>query len=109
MNMNPFPFQTLDWKSISPEEHKGETGIAYWRTQMVNDIRVRMVEYSPDYKADHWCTKGHILFCLAGDMETELKDGRIFQLTEGTSYFVGDHCEAHRSFTTNGCRLLIVD
>lgn len=109
MKMVSFPFQTLNWSSIPTEEHKGETGMALWQVQFVNDIRVRMVEYSPGYKADHWCSKGHVLFCTEGEMETELKDGRIFKLTEGMCYLVGDNNEAHRSSTSTGCKLFIVD
>jgi hypothetical protein len=109
MNIASYSFQTLDWSSIPKEEHKGETGMAYWQTQMVNNIRVRRVEYSPGYKADHWCSKGHILFCMDGMMNTELEDGRIMQLSKDMCYFVGDNNEAHRSFTETGCQLFIVD
>jgi quercetin dioxygenase-like cupin family protein len=109
MNISPFPFQTIDWSAVPKEEHKGETGVAYWQTQMINDIRVRMVEYSPGYKADHWCSKGHIILCTEGEMDTELEDGRIFKLSNGMTYIVGDNCEAHRSSTKNGCKLFIVD
>jgi hypothetical protein len=109
MTIESFSFRTLDWSSIPKEEHTGETGIAYWQTQMVNNIRVRRVEYSPGYKADHWCSKGHILFCMEGVMNTELADGRIMHLTKNMCYFVGDNNEAHRSFTDSGCQLFIVD
>lgn len=109
MKLASFPFQTLSWSSVPKEEHKGETGFAYWQIQMVNDIRVRLVEYSPGYKADHWCNKGHILFCFQGEMDTELKDGRILRLSAGTCYFVGDDNEPHRSSTLKGCKLFIVD
>ena len=76
---------------------------------MMNDIRVRKVEYSQDYKADHWCSKGHIILCLEGEMDTELDDGRIIKLTAGMTYLVGDNCEAHKSSTKTGCKLFIVD
>jgi hypothetical protein len=109
MNIPAFPFQTLDWSTIPKEEHTGETGTAYWQTIFIGTIRVRMVEYSPGYKADHWCKKGHIIFCYEGQMQTELEDGRTFQLQQGMTYQVGDDCEAHRSFTESGCRLFIVD
>jgi quercetin dioxygenase-like cupin family protein len=109
MNISPFPFQTLDWSTVPKEEHKGETGMAYWQIQKVNDMRVRMVEYSPGYKADHWCSKGHVLLCLEGEMDTELEDGRVFKLSPGTCYLVGDNNEPHRSSTANGCKLFIVD
>ena len=109
MKIDPFSFQTLDWSSILKEKHKGETGVAYWQTQLVNDIRVRMVEYSAGYMADHWCSKGHILLCIEGEMDTELEDGRIFKLSKGMCYFVGDNNEAHRSSTETGCKLFIVD
>ncbi|MEQ1678743.1 MAG: DHCW motif cupin fold protein [Chitinophagaceae bacterium] len=109
MTLTSFPFQTIDWSAIPKEEHKGDTGVAYWQVLKMNDIRIRIVEYSPGYKADHWCSKGHVLFCLEGEMETELADGRIFTLTAGMNYLVGDNNEAHRSATANGCRLFIVD
>ena len=109
MNIAAFPFQANDWSLVPKTEHAGETGTAYWQTLMVNEIRVRKVEYSAGYKADHWCNKGHIILCTQGEMNTELKDGRIIKLTEGMSYFVGDNCEAHRTFTETGCKLFIVD
>lgn len=109
MDMKNIPFGTTDWSEIEPTEHKGETGTALWRTQQFDTIRVRMVEYSPGYLADHWCTKGHILFCLEGELHTELADGRMFVLTQGTSYQVADNAEPHRSHTSTGARLFIVD
>ena len=109
MNINSFPFQTLDWSSIPREEHAGINGTAYWQVFMMNDIRIRMVEYSAGYLADHWCSKGHIIYCTEGEMETSLEDGRKFILLKGMSYHVGDHNEAHRSHSIKGCRLFIVD
>ena len=109
MEMQNIPFGTTVWSQISPTEHKGETGMALWRTQQFGNIRARLVEYSPGYLADHWCTKGHILFCLEGELHTELADGRKFVLTPGTSYQVADNAEPHRSHTTTGAKLFIVD
>jgi hypothetical protein len=83
--------------------------MALWRTRQLGDIRVRMVDYSPGYRADHWCSKGHVLLCLEGELHTELRDGRTFVLTPGTSYQVGDDGEAHRSSTRTGAKLFIVD
>lgn len=109
MEMKNIPFGITTWSEIEPTEHPGETGIAYWRTQQFDTIRVRMVEYSQGYRADHWCKKGHILFCLEGELHTELADGRKFVLTPGMSYQVADNAEAHRSSTQVGVRLFIVD
>jgi len=109
MQMSDIPFGTTDWSSVARTELRGETGLAYWRTREFGGIRVRMVEYTPGYLADHWCDKGHILLCLEGELHTELKDGRTFTLKPGMSYQVADHAEAHRSFTALGARLFIVD
>ncbi|MFZ5822248.1 MAG: DHCW motif cupin fold protein [Chloroflexota bacterium] len=109
MNMENIPFGTTDWSAIERTEHKGETGMAYWRTQTFDTIRVRMVEYTPGYQADHWCKKGHILLCLEGELHTELDDGRTFVLKPGMSYQVADNAEAHRSSTQTGVKLFIVD
>jgi hypothetical protein len=109
MKLSDIPFGTTDWSTIEPTEHTGETGVAWWRTREFGGIRVRMVEYSPGYAADHWCVKGHILLCLDGELHTELEDGRRFTLTPGMSYQVADRAEPHRSSTAVGARLFIVD
>ncbi len=109
MNMQDIPFGTTDWSTIEPTEHPGETGKAFWRTRQFGTIRVRMVEYTPGYLADHWCEKGHILMCLNGELHTELKDGRLFALKPGMSYQVADGAEPHRSYTEHGATLFIVD
>ena len=109
MHIASFPFATTDWTRIPPTERPGERGRAYWRIQHFGAIRVRMVEYSPGYLADHWCSKGHILLCVAGELRTELADGRTFILTPGMSYQVGDEAEPHRSSTDQGASLFIVD
>lgn len=109
MRMQDIPFGTTEWAAVEPTEHKGDSGVATWRTRTFGDIRVRMVEYSPGYLADHWCEKGHILLCLEGELETELADGRRFVLRPGVSYQVADGAEPHRSRTRTGARLFIVD
>jgi len=109
MQMSDIPFGTTDWATVERSEHKGETGVAYWRTRNFGNIRVRLVEYSPGYLADHWCVKGHILFCIEGELHTELTDGRRFVLTAGMSYQVADNAEPHRSSTVLGAKLFIVD
>jgi quercetin dioxygenase-like cupin family protein len=109
MKISDLAFGTTNWSEIDREEHQGETGMAYWKTQQFGDIRVRMVEYSAGYLADHWCSKGHILFCLEGKLDTELEDGRRFTLTAGMSYQVADNAEAHRSSTIHGAKLFVVD
>ena len=107
--MTGIPFGVTDWQAVEPAEHPGTTGVARWRTRQFGEIRVRLVEYSPGYCADHWCQKGHILLCLQGELETELADGRRFRLTPGQSYQVADGAVAHRSITATGAQLFIVD
>ncbi|MCW5592063.1 MAG: hypothetical protein FIB05_06250 [Betaproteobacteria bacterium] len=109
MHMSGIPFGTTDWSQVERTEHKGVTGLAYWRTREFGGIRVRLVEYTPGYLADHWCVKGHILLCLEGRLETELRDGRRFTLEPGMSYQVADNAEPHRSSTATGAKLFIVD
>ena len=109
MRISDIPFGTTDWSTVERTEHRGERGKAYWRTRNFGPIRVRMVEYTPGYRADHWCSKGHILLCTAGELRTELKDGRAFTLLPGMSYQVADSAEPHRSHTDIGATLFIVD
>jgi hypothetical protein len=109
MHIQDIPFGTTDWSVIPKTEHLGTTGKAYWRTCQFGVIRVRMVEYTAGYLADHWCEKGHILLCLSGSLHTVLKDGRSFELTPGMSYQVADGAEPHQSSTEGGATLFIVD
>ncbi len=104
------PFQITNWQDVPKTEHKGETGTAYWQTLQFDGIRIRMVEYGAGYKADHWCDKGHLIYCIEGEMTTQLKDGSTHILKKGMSYQTTDDKEnPHSSTSLNGCKLFIVD
>lgn len=110
MKIPALPFTVIDWSDVLETRHPGETGHASWRTFTVGDLRVRMVEYSPGYLADHWCDRGHVLYVLEGELETELRDGRRFTLKPGMSYQVSNFGDAaQRSSTRIGAKLFIVD
>ena len=107
--MSNIPFQKIDWSAISKVEHKGETGTSFWQTQQFGGLRIRLVEYSKGYLADHWCEKGHIVYCLEGEFITELKTGEKTRLSKGETYIVSNELSSHRSVSENGVKLLIVD
>lgn len=109
MDLPSFPFQTINWNDIAEEKHSGSTGHAIWQVFQLGKTRIRKLQYSPGYLADHWCSKGHIIHCVTGEMVTELEDGRSFYLNSGMTYVVGDHSDAHRSRTESGCVLFVVD
>jgi quercetin dioxygenase-like cupin family protein len=109
MDFGVLPFTTTDWNHVPLADHTGMAGVARWRTLQAGAVRVRMVEYSPGYVADHWCHKGHVLLVIEGELETELEDGRTVRLTKGMSYQVADNTMAHRSRTAGGAKLFIVD
>ena len=109
MKMAPMPMTITDWPEVTSSTHRGDSGFAHWRTQTFGDIRVRIVEYSPGYAADHWCSKGHVIYCISGTLDIELSDGKKLTLAAGQSYHVGDGEPGHRSSTASGARLFIVD
>ena len=110
MKIPSLPFTVTNWAKVVPTIHKGEQGEAIWRTLDIGDIRVRHVEYTAGYLADHWCDRGHILYVLEGELISELKDGRRFTLSAGMSYQVSDFGDAaHRSYAPTGAKLFIVD
>lgn len=110
MKIKGTPFTVVDWKQITPTTHAGTKGVASWRTADAGDVRVRVVEYSPGYTADHWCSKGHVVFVVEGELTTELKDGRKFVTPEGSGFHVGeDETNPHMSRTEKGATLFIVD
>ncbi len=107
--MTQIQFQTIDWSTIPKTEHVGETGTAFWQTINFEGLRIRKVEYSAGYLADHWCQKGHIVQCLEGSFESELENGDLFALSAGQTYIVSDNLSSHRSVSKNGVKLLIID
>lgn len=113
MKIDAFAFGTTNWAEVETTEHRGETGVAYWRTRFFgekpNQIRVRMVEYTLAILRTIGAKKGTFFFCLEGELETTLEDGRKFVLTTGMSYQVGDNAEPHQSYTKTGAKLFIVD
>ncbi|MCR9178375.1 MAG: DHCW motif cupin fold protein [Alphaproteobacteria bacterium] len=110
MKLPEQPFTVVDWTRVPSTDHPGETGSATWRTLETGDMRVRMVEYSPGYLADHWCDRGHVIYVIEGELVSELQDGRVLTLTAGMSYQVSDFGDAaHRSRTATGVKLFIVD
>jgi hypothetical protein len=109
MKIEDLPFGTVDWNQVEVTTHAGACGEARWRTRRFGDVRVRMLEYSAGYLADHWCNKGHFLLCLEGELETELADGRRVTLAPGHSYHVADGAAPHRSSTRTGAKLYVID
>jgi hypothetical protein len=109
IRMAMIPFQTTDWSTKPATVHRGESGTAYWKTLQYGGLRIRRVQYSENYKADHWCSLGHILYCLEGEIISELSDGRSFTLRAGMSYQVSDGVSEHRSISKHGATLLIID
>jgi hypothetical protein len=102
-------FQTIDWSKVEKSVHPGETGESFWQTLQFPGLRIRIVEYSAGYLADHWCKKGHIVQCLDGGFVSELETGETFTLTAGMTYVVSDELSSHRSVSKNGVKLLIID
>ena len=107
--MSNIPFQTINWSTIEKIEHVGETGTSFWQTFELDGLRIRIVEYTPNYFANHWCEKGHIVYCLEGEFISELNTGEKFLLSKGMSYIVSDNLSSHRSQSQNGVKLLIID
>ena len=108
-NDTNIPFQTIDWTTIDRVEHKGESGSAFWQTVQLPGLRIRLVEYSKGYRADHWCEKGHIVHCLEGEFVSELQQGEKFTLSKGMTYVVTDNLSSHRSTTNDGVKVMIID
>ena len=109
MSSSNIDFQTINWSEIVKTIHRGETGEATWQTLQFPGLRIRIVNYSVGYLADHWCQKGHIVHCLEGEFVSELESGEEFTLTAGMTYVVSDGLSSHRSVSKNGVKLLIID
>ncbi len=103
------PFQITTWDDVPTTVLNGTSGTATMRIQQLGDLRIRMIEYSANYLADHWCELGHLVFVLEGELINELKDGATTVMKAGSSYAVSDGLSSHRSRTVAPVRLLVVD
>ncbi len=107
--MSSIPFQLINWPALPKKVQPGETGTSSSSIIQIDGLRIRMVEYSPGYIADHWCRKGHIVHCLEGEVFSQLETGESFLLTPGMMYVVSDEMSSHRSRSQDGVKLLIID
>lgn len=107
--MSKIPYMAIDWTTVEKVENSGNTGSTTTQTIHFDGIRIRLVEYSKDYTADHWCQKGHIVYCLEGEFVSQLKNGNNFILSQGMTYIVSDELSSHRSISENGVKLFIID
>lgn len=110
MKIENAPFSIVDWNQAVPVEYKGRTGTSYWRTLEAGNVRLRMVEYSAGFGTDHWCSRGHVLLVLEGELQVELRDGRKLALGPGLSFCVSDDEQnPHFVSTEVPTRVFIVD
>jgi hypothetical protein len=115
MKLPDMPLGAIDWAEIASETAAGISSTASGRVVRYGDIQMRVVDYGAGYVADHWCTKGHILFVISGDLAIEHKDGTRFDLIPGMVWHVGDNdvgdgsFSPHRVVCTGGARVFIVD
>ena len=107
--MNNIPFTIIDWNTIPKTVHAGESGTATWQTLQYPGLRIRIVEYSKGYQSDHWCQKGHVVYCLEGEVTNEQENGETIVLRPGMGYVVSDELSSHRSKTGEKVKLLIMD
>mgnify|MGYP001765612062 CR=1 FL=1 len=104
------PFMPVDWERLTAEKHPGELGMSVWRTQNTPGLRTRIVLYTPGFRSDHWCERGHVLLVLEGELTGDLKDGRTFTFRAGQGFVAGDDAaNPHKAHTGPGAKVFIVD
>jgi len=110
MKIEHVPYNSINWSNINPVEHKGESGTSFWQTVETGNIRVRIVEYSKGFVADHFCERGHVGLVLEGELQIKLKDRKTFQLKLGMSFLLADDkTNPHTVISDNGAKIFIID
>ena len=110
MELKSFAADLIDWSRTSESAHPGESGAAAVRSHQLGSIQLRLVVYSANYVADHWCQKGHIVFVVAGHLVIEHQHGTTYALAPGMTYYVADDDGLpHRVLSKNGATIFIVD
>jgi hypothetical protein len=56
------------------------------RRFMIDDVHVRLIDYSAGYVTDHWRDLRQVPHVLKGELDSELRRGPIFELRPGMSY-----------------------
>jgi quercetin dioxygenase-like cupin family protein len=99
-----------DWSQVPASEQRGESGRATFRARQIGDIQLRLVEFSPGFRTERWCPKGHILLVLSGTLTVEHQDGPTYRLSAGMTYHAPDDAGSpHRAFSDDGAEFFIVD
>jgi hypothetical protein len=109
MRIGGSTFTAIDWDRLPVTETRGETGTAAAQVAVFDDVRVRHVRYSPGFRADHWCTKGHVLLVLEGSLVVEFQNDGSVELEAGEGCHLADDGLPHRGTTVNGAVVFIVD
>lgn len=106
MELSGLPEAVVDWSRTPATKTAGATS----RAHKTNDVQLRVVDYDPGYLADHWCSKGHILYVISGSLTIEHGDGKAsYELAAGMSWQTADNGPPHRVRSTGGATVFIVD
>jgi mannose-6-phosphate isomerase class I len=109
MNFKNINSKFIGWDKIEPVETKGETGFNTSKEFHINNIRIMMSEYSANYKSSAWCNRGHIIYCVDGEMNIILKDKENFNLRTGDSLILAEN-DSHIAVTgAQPAKIFIVD
>jgi quercetin dioxygenase-like cupin family protein len=109
MQISDVPFTVTDLSKVAPSEHAGEKGTSFWHTLESGNLRIRIVEYSAGFLADHFCPRGHVFYVLEGTVLVELKDGQTFTLQAGQDFIAADCENGHRISSSTGAKVFIAD
>ena len=101
---------STDWSSLVSESVEGLSGNSRSKSIKYGNIRMRTMEYSPGFEADHWCPRGHIIFVLEGEITIKLKDETEQKISKGMSFICGDNeTNPHMVYSKKGAFVIIID
>ena len=104
------PEAIVDWSRTPTTRTAGASAGATSRAHKTNDVQLRVVDYDLGCLADHWCSKGHILYVISGSLTIEHGEGKeSYELAAGMSWQTADDGSPHRMRSVGGARVFIVD
>lgn len=109
MKLADFQTGMTDWAGVPVTEHPGAQGVARVRAVTLGEVQLRRIVYSAGYLADHWCSKGHIVVVLEGELTMEHRDGAAVRLGSESVYYTADEAGAHRARSQEGATVLVLD
>lgn len=91
-------FKNMRWESPAP-------GVRY-KSFIRGTQKIRLVEFTEEFRENDWCTKGHVGYILEGSIAIDF-NGKLIRYSAGDGIFIEEGSK-HKAKVDKGEKALIV-